>query len=915
MNEPSADQKASLKSPGSTSSGSLEEDSAANPMANPSSNLSSQPEIPRLQTQSSFQSNTRALSPNRFTSANMRQMPHLTSQTSQPYNLQRMSSQQDGSCLIEAALSIGQQSRPQPPYQPLDSIHSQQTLPQQVMPQQTIPHQSQMLQPRIFPPNANDQQLYPIYAPPYHDLSHWLENTVDVGMQPLPYGLDIWGDSAMMDFMDLAEPFPTQPTPRQPVRQKQSFSKNVPDERFQRVERLWPLRRSIPPHMLGQTLWQQVVDHSEDNLFSDSALSAQHPYAMPARRTETSRWGLGEDTRGRLIREYGSAGRSDSRESPSTTTPTPAEGFTSKRSDTASDVSLGARFPPAEVLDMSLDLYFKRFYSLWPFIHRATFDARATPTSLLLPMCLIGLELLDADGSKKFIRAYMPDAIDKVRNELTARALPSCQPSHLLTTLASAILVLRLAAANPVSGLEEQFHCLYSETISLAQRRGLFTAYAGQQISIELLRQGRDDETAWKAWSRVEAAKRLIVSLIMLDSICSNILDVTPIVRIDTLGFCIPCSTALFDAPTARRWAQVANSSNTSIITNITTFTFDPSNLPGLDTEIAIQGLLSGLWLRLSEARHRLLDPVRFQSQQDLHHETQTPTQPRIPLAVFALDSAHTIAPLLASIPIVYAPLLNICNPSTNAFWHAQCMSLLADLPLFELAAGREGPERAKRALEEISVWSHTPAARRACIHAAQAFAVMGGRRISDGTTFHSEIALFHGALVLGLYLFTVRGEDGNLSGGASVADHGGDVGPGIDMNAGISMGMSGYRDDEELFELLEPVDWASISSEGMSLETVNPADNANNHAMQQSMQVTGNGMDSAAKRFIMRGGTVSFNGAMHRGGYNSARRILLDYANLMKSVAKWNVRGYCRILRIMSDTLIEVDDMMSASE
>ena len=485
--------------------------------------------------------------------------------------------------------------------------------------------------------------------------------------------------------------------------------------------------------------------------------------------------------------------------------------------------------------------------------------------------------------------------MEKVRNELTARALPSCQPSQLLTTLASSILLLRIAATNPVPGLEEQVHCLYSETISLAQRRGLFAAFSGQQISIDLLHQGRNDDSAWKAWSRVESAKRVIVCLIMCDSFWANILDAMPIIRIDNLGFSIPCSTDLFEAPNVRKWTQIANTGTSPIITQVTGVNIDTNSLPALDTELAIQGFLGGLWLRLAEARHRLLSPSR-------HHENSPSTQkPLIPLPTYALDpTASSIVPLLTSIPLVYHSLLQNSNPNILAWWHSQCMCLLADLPLFELAAGREGPDRAKFALESISIWAQTPAARRACVHAAQTFAVMSGRRISDGTTSHSEIALFHGALVLGLYLFTVHDEDAP-----------------INVHAAMRL------DEEELFELLDPVDWRTIGAEGMTVETVNPNSNSNlNSNPDTNLPATTNtttliqsltpltGLESPAKRFIMRGGAVSFNGAMRRGGYNSSRRILLDYANLMKSVAKWNVRGYCRILRIMSDTLVEVDDV-----
>ena len=249
-----------------------------------------------------------------------------------------------------------------------------------------------------------DAHMYPMYTQSLtHDLSHWLE-TCDVDMQPLPYGLDIWGDSAMMDFMDMSQAFPAVPLPRNNPRHRHSFTKDVPDERFHRVERLWPLRRNTTQSTSGQTVWEQVVAHTEDSVFSDPGLKEQYAQSHPVRRTGSSRWGLGEECRARLIREYGGGRpRGDSIASRDS-----VDAAASRRSDTASDVTAGSRFPPAEVLEISLDLYFRRFHAFMPFIHRATFDARATPAALLLPMCLIGLEALDSEGSRKFIRAYLP---------------------------------------------------------------------------------------------------------------------------------------------------------------------------------------------------------------------------------------------------------------------------------------------------------------------------------------------------------------------------------------------------------------------------------------------------------------------------------------------------------------------------
>jgi len=109
--------------------------------------------------------------------------------------------------------------------------------------------------------------------------------------------------------------------------------------------------------------------------------------------------------------------------------------------------------------------------------------------------------------------------------------------------------------------------------------------------------------------------------------------------------------------------------------------------------------------------------------------------------------------------------------------------------------------------------------------------------------------------------------------------------------------------DDEDLFELLDPVDWTLIGAEAMSVDSIYASPTPLPHDSHTASTA------SPAKHFITHSGTVTFNGALHRGGYSSARRILLDYANLMKSVAKWNVRGYCRILRVMSDSLIEMEE------
>jgi hypothetical protein len=60
-------------------------------------------------------------------------------------------------------------------------------------------------------------------------------------------------------------------------------------------------------------------------------------------------------------------------------------------------------FPPAEILDMALDLYFRNFQPLIPFIHVPTFSAKRTRSPVLYVMCMIGMIMLGTKGTTAFV--------------------------------------------------------------------------------------------------------------------------------------------------------------------------------------------------------------------------------------------------------------------------------------------------------------------------------------------------------------------------------------------------------------------------------------------------------------------------------------------------------------------------------
>ncbi|KAJ3463676.1 hypothetical protein MRS44_008462 [Fusarium solani] len=432
----------------------------------------------------------------------------------------------------------------------------------------------------------------------------------------------------------------------------------------------------------------------------------------------------------------------------------------------------------------------------------------------------------------------------------------------LLVVLASSTLALSCAAAMEERVHSEQTHALYSKVLSVAQQNGLFEAGKGPPLA-SVLPQGRSDNSAWKAWARVESTKscliravlmwcslRLIACLIMVDSFFSSGMGTHPIIRLDTMRFYTPCSTALFEAPDANRWARLDSAGQCmkpSMLNLQPNQTFLPADVPS--SSIGLYSLLSAVWLRLTDVKYRLFlqDP--------------TPT-PLIPGELYQKDEAGALlVPLLRDIYTTYKADLVRSNPNNVSFWHVMCISITTNMDILEIAAGREGIHAGKEALESIVGWAQSPSARRACLHAAHIYAAMSRRKVSDGTTFLSEDAIFNAALVLGLYLLV--GPDSLQEGG-----------------------------ETEPFELLEDVDWSELAEEGFA-GYVSSSSNA--------------AKSSLAVRFVSMGGPVSFNSMVLPGGLNSARRVLVDFVSLLEEVGKWKAGKLCHILRLMSDSVTDL--------
>ncbi|UPX16218.1 uncharacterized protein EKO05_0006630 [Ascochyta rabiei] len=318
-----------------------------------------------------------------------------------------------------------------------------------------------------------------------------------------------------------------------------------------------------------------------------------------------------------------------------------------------------------------------------------------------------------------------------------------------------------------------------------------------------------------------------------------------PIVHVDRLNIYAPCSNHRFNMPNANGWEDLASAINMSCMNSC----ISDFQCQSIANTVAMHTLLSASSLCIADLKAS-----------NLMHDTDPEKNILYPAESFQYSAAGpALVRLLWDINIYHGEGLLASDPNATVLWHNMCMNMSANLNLFELAAGREGVKVAKVALEKILVWAHSPYSRRACLHAAQVYVCMMKRRITDGTMFMSEVALFNAALVVGLYVYA---SPSTLQGGT-----------------------------EPPLELLDQVDWSQIGDGGLpgwSPSQNNPA--------------------YAASRFISKGTPISFNKMVCHGGYMSSRRILLNYVGLLEEVGRWNWRKFRHILRIMADSMVELE-------
>ncbi|KAE8149493.1 hypothetical protein BDV25DRAFT_130321 [Aspergillus avenaceus] len=413
----------------------------------------------------------------------------------------------------------------------------------------------------------------------------------------------------------------------------------------------------------------------------------------------------------------------------------------------------------------------------------------------------------------------------------------------MLTQLVLAHHMLFLVIATEGTLCPTRSQMLYRYTITAAEKLGLFSLNI-EQTSDTLFSTVIEDQMSWKLWSRVESVKNLIIGLTLLDSSLSRILSTSPMINTDNLQLALPCDSVLYRARTAAEWSQLARQGFS--------LTGPTMSLPSRVHISCLYGPMCVILVRMTANYHRLI------VNSDLVPEDQ---HQHVPWRIYSLDKrARMITPLVVHFIQQYEVNLQGSNPNCVVMWHNLCLWLTADTRLLERAAGREGSEVMQLARQSLYVWAKTPAARRACLHAAQIFYSLSNWRPSYGIGYQPVNCLFQSALVLSLYILVSQEPENTQQ----------------------------YRN--EVFDLARAnIDWKSVGDEGLAEAPTDPS-------------ATG----CPAVNFIRYGGPIVVCGKTYVGGARHARRLILDFASLLDEVGKHWMATYPRLLYMIHDTMVD---------
>ncbi|RAH55931.1 hypothetical protein BO85DRAFT_489922 [Aspergillus piperis CBS 112811] len=377
--------------------------------------------------------------------------------------------------------------------------------------------------------------------------------------------------------------------------------------------------------------------------------------------------------------------------------------------------------PSATFLDLCIRAYFTHFHPIFPLIHAATFQPSKQNAVLLLSICSIGSLCL---GSARAVARgiSMFECLNKAMlaswdTYISARG--SLRIFGLQAALIGQTFGLLVGRPKDLTGSETFHGCL----IAWARKAGLFKLQGENDIAAEI-REIADDSpalnTAWKAWSRSEEKRRVILAIHIHDAELTNLHHHEPILRHTSES--LPCVSPpeLFTAPNARTWKCLLLNSTAPPRDTAT-----PSHTTEAVTRLPLNRLAANDFLS-----YGLLEGIGTWI-----HEHRAPV------------SVHQCESLLAT---WYRQFKQSCDPTKPdpfcqmILWHAVSMRLYARFDELECALGREGLRAAQEASGYAAAWAGSLDAKRCLLHAVLLQRQFQAMNIGVEPAIHVPMALYY---------------------------------------------------------------------------------------------------------------------------------------------------------------------------
>ncbi|GAA5953885.1 hypothetical protein JCM21900_005502 [Sporobolomyces salmonicolor] len=214
------------------------------------------------------------------------------------------------------------------------------------------------------------------------------------------------------------------------------------------------------------------------------------------------------------------------------------------------DPSLSERFVPRlELLDLFVQLYFERYHTLFPILHRGSWDPNTAPSFLVLAVASVGARY----AFERVVGAGM-HAHALLESARRMMQIMGDLDNTLLRTVGWQQTLLIVLMTGMVSGNKrdlERTQAFSSMPVTFARRQGWLNVPPVDEAHEAQL--PLDDR--WRRWRDREEIRRLGFGTIMVDCMGTTLWNWENLsLFADAAGTPLPCADALWDAPTSAAW-------------------------------------------------------------------------------------------------------------------------------------------------------------------------------------------------------------------------------------------------------------------------------------------------------------------------------------------------------------------------